>query len=97
MSQQPKALWLAHVCDGQVDLHEVADELRRLHALNAELLDALKTAEPFVVTQSVGCHGYKCREPWCWSCYDEDEAELSALLGAAAAAKARAVIAKVTG
>ena len=78
-------------------IQEAAAELRRLHALNQELLDVLKAVGPFIVTQPVGCHGDRCREPWCWSCYDNDEAESAAQQGATAAAKARAAIAKAEG
>jgi hypothetical protein len=46
MSKQPTALRLAdqlEATDYYEDLHEeAADELRRLHALNGELLEALK-------------------------------------------------------
>jgi hypothetical protein len=46
MSTQPEALRLADFLDDQYDpshnLEEAADELRRLHAVNAELLEALR-------------------------------------------------------
>ena len=43
MTDKPTALRLADECDeGMVDFAEVAAELRRLHAENAELLEALK-------------------------------------------------------
>jgi hypothetical protein len=46
MADQPIALRLADFLDDQYDpshnLEEVAAELRRLHALNGELLEALK-------------------------------------------------------
>ena len=50
-TQQPEALRLAQwieedmTCDGDA---EIAAELRRLHALNAELLEALRVAEASV-------------------------------------------------
>ncbi len=58
----------------------------------AGLIDALESVLPFVATQSVGCHGYKCREAWCWSCYGEEDAQKAAEQGADAASKALAVI-----
>jgi len=46
MSTQPEALRLADFLDDQYDpshnLEEAADELRRLHAVNQELLEALR-------------------------------------------------------
>lgn len=94
-----RALQLADELDAcpSINYHRHAAELRRLHALNQELLDVLKAVGPFIVTQPVGCHGDRCREPWCWSCYDNDEAESAAQQGATAAAKARAAIAKAEG
>ena len=45
MTTQPKALRLADECDEHmVDFADVADELRRLHEANQELLAALKVA-----------------------------------------------------
>jgi hypothetical protein len=38
---EPEALRLAEFCDGNVLYHPAAAELRRLHALNQELLGAL--------------------------------------------------------
>ena len=46
MSEQPEALRLADLIEWttvQQDLMDAAAELRRLHALNAELLEALQT------------------------------------------------------
>lgn len=48
MSDQPEALRLAAFCDGNVLYHPAAAELRRLHAANAELLDALKYAHTWL-------------------------------------------------
>ncbi len=56
------------------------------------LIGALESVIPFVATQAVGCHGDKCREAWCWSCNDEDDAQKAAEQGADAADKAQAVI-----
>ena len=44
MNTQPKALRMAAMI--QCTDPAIADELRRLHALNAELVDALKEALP---------------------------------------------------
>ncbi len=42
MKQQPEALWLAEYLDlPHIGQHKSAAELRRLHAVNAELLEAL--------------------------------------------------------
>jgi DNA-binding FrmR family transcriptional regulator len=46
MNEQPEALWLADALDSAPYssgcTNEAADELRRLHAVNAELLGLLK-------------------------------------------------------
>jgi hypothetical protein len=48
VSKQPEALWLADLLDGDPNSKaqhiEAAAELRRLHAVNAELLEALRLA-----------------------------------------------------
>jgi hypothetical protein len=38
---KPEALRLAEFCDGNVLYHPTAAELRRLHAVNRELLEAM--------------------------------------------------------
>jgi hypothetical protein len=52
MADQPIALRLADFLDDQYDpshnLEEAAAELRRLHALNGELLEALKLAQSII-------------------------------------------------
>jgi hypothetical protein len=51
MSTQPEALRLADALDDYWDKSRVqpaAAELRRLHALNAELLEALKLAQSII-------------------------------------------------
>lgn len=58
MSKQPEALRLAEIFDGAwswylanecvTDAADAAAELRRLHALNGELLDALKDCLAFL-------------------------------------------------
>lgn len=57
MSTQPKALILAIKLElhGTVVMNEAAAELRRMHAVNADLLEALKT----IMAGVAGCQ----REP----------------------------------
>ena len=69
----------------------------RLIAAAPSLLEALQAIMPFTATMAIGCHGEKCREPWCHSCNGEDEAEEAAQKGCDAFAKARAAIARATG
>jgi hypothetical protein len=71
---------------------EVCRNLSAMHAdrtaLRAEvegLRKAAKAVRPYIATQPVGCHGDKCREPWCYSCCGEDEADKAAQKGADAA------------
>lgn len=49
MTEQPKALWLAEYLENcrpeDAPVFATATELRRLHEVNAELLEALKHAE----------------------------------------------------
>lgn len=56
----------------------VAKLVERINLLE----NALESILPYVATESIGCHGYKCRRSWCWSCYGEyaaDEAATNAL------------------
>ena len=69
----------------------------RLIAAAPDLLEALREIMPFTATAAIGCHGEKCREPWCHSCNGEEEAEAAAQKGCDAYAKARAAIARATG
>ena len=69
----------------------------RLIAAAPDLLEALREIMPFTATAAIGCHGEKCREPWCHSCNGEEEAEAAAQKGCDAWAKARAAIARATG
>ena len=61
MTTQPEALRLADALDlyatgdaHQRDIEQAADELRRLHTLNAELLEALKDATEGLEIASAG-------------------------------------------
>jgi hypothetical protein len=103
MSQQPEALRLADWIESEAPptdaatCADVAAELRRLYEMNLELLAALKAAVPHIATKPLGCHGYKCRENWCWSCNSEEDAETAAQAGYDASAKASDAIAKAEG
>jgi hypothetical protein len=56
MSEQPEELICAALKDGcRAHCDSLIDELRRLRALNAELLEALKSTRAFV--NSVAPHG----------------------------------------
>lgn len=41
----------------------------------AEAREALGKAEAYIPTETVECHGDKCRQLWCVSCFGEEEAE----------------------
>ena len=69
-------------------------ELRRLHQVNQELVEALEGLMPYIATQATGCYGDKCREPWCFSCNGADDAFAAAEKGQDACAKASEVLAK---
>lgn len=79
------------------DSRQKQARIDRLEAAAPDLLEALREIMPFTATAAIGCHGDKCREPWCYSCNGEEEAEEAAQKGCDAYAKARAVIAKATG
>ena len=55
--------------------------VEQMEAEIKRLRGALIAIMPYTATQSVGCHGFKCRESWCYSCNDEDEAEGAANAG----------------
>ncbi len=84
--------------DGDVSSipERASDELRRLDALNAQMLEALKACQNYVATQAVGCYGDKCREPWCYSCSGDDEAGAEARKGMLAYQLVCAAIAAAT-
>ena len=78
---------LGQMADG---LREERDALKDAARL---ALDALEVVEPFTNTNVTECRGDKCREPWCASCNDEEEAGASAQEGYRAAVKALSAIA----
>jgi hypothetical protein len=78
-------------------LYQAADEIERLRKERDELTAALEGVLPWVVTQTVACHGMKCREPICLSCTDEAEAEENAKTACDMYAAAKKAIASVKG
>lgn len=55
--------------------------------VNQQLLAALKTVLPWVVTQEIACNGLKCREPVCMSCsFDSEKSSQQAAADYAVAA-----------
>ncbi len=70
--EQPTALRLADLLDGASNgpldfKHKAAAELRRLHAVNKQLLEALQKIEGFTMSQfnSVGDLAACCQETAC--------------------------------
>lgn len=49
--------------------HETAQS-----TLITELVGALENAQQYIPIVAVECRGDKCREPWCVSCFGEDDA-----------------------
>jgi hypothetical protein len=49
------------------------------------------------VTDTIGCHGYKCRQAWCWSCNGEEYAESAANSNRVALDSVKMVLAKWEG
>ena len=66
--------------------------VEQMQAEIERLREALTAIMPYTATQSVGCHGAKCRESWCYSCNDEGEAEAAANAGREAYSIARAAL-----
>lgn len=88
----------AEHCRNGTGFRDTAEHFARHRTTSqAELVEALRELLPFVATQSIGCHGYKCREAWCWSCNEDEDAEASAEKGSAAEAAARTLLAKIEG
>lgn len=44
------------------------------HSLSQEQINAIKNLINWIPGDVHTCHGDKCREPWCTSCNDEDDA-----------------------
>lgn len=72
-------------------------EIVALKEQRDELLEALKGVLPFMATETTNCHGDKCRERWCSSCFAEEDAEIAAEMGRTALIAARNALAKVGG
>ena len=70
----------------------------RVVAAAPELLEALRSVLPYVVTDVLEhCDGNKCREPWCAGCCGDEGAEAAVADANAKYRAARAAIAKATG
>ncbi|MFV1850154.1 MAG: hypothetical protein ACMZ66_05540 [Thalassospira sp.] len=52
----------------------VKNELKAQAALIAELVGALENAQQYIPIDAVECRGDQCREPWCISCFGEEDA-----------------------
>ncbi len=79
---------------------ENAEQIGEIVALKEqrdELLEALKGVLPFLATETTKCHGDKCREAWCSSCFAEEDAEIAAEMGRTALMVAHNAITKATG
>jgi hypothetical protein len=64
----------------------------------AELAEAAKAIEPFVVWQVVeSCNGNKCRDSWCAGCCGDEEAAASVARANEASRHLRAALSKFSG
>lgn len=68
-----------------------------LIAAAPDLLEALRKMVQYVPMDVVYCRGDKCREPWCGSCFLEEDAEEAVRKACAELNEARAAIAKAKG
>lgn len=73
-------------------VEQLQAQIASLTAEIERLREALTAILPYVATQSVGCHGDKCREIWCYSCNGEHDASFAAMAGAEAYCVARAAL-----
>lgn len=80
------------ICGAATTITDLQARLEAERAQNAKLREALEGVLPYVVTASIGCHGYKCRMPWCFSCYDDEDAEQAAISARSAYQTARATL-----
>jgi hypothetical protein len=76
--------------------YPVGRELIAARAAMAELIAAMRGVMPFVATQAVGCHGDKCREQWCYSCFGEEAADEAAVRARDAYHAAHIALARIT-
>lgn len=85
--------WAVELADRVRECHdsfEASDAIQRaFEERERKLREVLADVLPYVATQTIGCHGNKCREPWCYSCNDEDDARQEAEKGLAALIAAR--------
>ena len=72
-------------------------EIVTLKEQRDDLLEALKGVLPFLATETTKCHGDKCREAWCSSCFAEEDAAIAAEMGRTALMVAHNAITKATG
>jgi hypothetical protein len=86
MQENWKAAYLSFA---SLTFGEAADRIEAQAAEIDRLREALRGCLPYIATQAVGCHGDKCREPWCYSCRSEDDAYAAADKGSAARKEAR--------
>jgi len=76
---------------------EEAKANAHLIAAAPELYDELKKAIRYIPEEVMYCNGMKCRETWCGSCNDEDDAEMEVGAAQARLRKIRAALAKARG
>jgi len=88
-SDRTNADHLASLADARLiaqawKIPDLEAQIASLTADKERLREALEGILPYTATQSVGCHGEKCRESWCHSCNSEDDANSAAMAGAKA-------------
>lgn len=59
------------------------------------ILEAWQNVSPYVITQTFGCGGEKCREPQCYSCNGQEDAEEAAAKAEDAYSGMEAAVAKL--
>jgi hypothetical protein len=61
-------------------------------AENTRLREIVTELLRYVPDDMIGCHGEKCRMPWCHSCWGEDHAEAEGAKALQAKVRARAAL-----